>query len=189
MGMTQEEVAKALGISVSTIYRRFKKYGWQARCTGKRLELDEDEIHRLYFKEKLTQEEAAKTLGISRRTVVMIFKRNDWAVRSRKIHESKSSASRERGKHLRLRIKALREQLFGTTCRICGKERNLAIHRKDGKEHDKDALWRVRYLQSIDAAEWAALCIPCHRGVHWLAKEKRFDWNRILEPVVNLTIS
>ena len=178
-GMTQEEVAKALGISVATINRRFRKYGWKARSLGIKFELDEKEIHRLYFEENLTQEETANRLGISRRTLWKLFRDNKWKIRSRKIHESRAVASLTRGNRFRKRVKELRAQHFGSRCSICGRDRKLAIHRKDGEEHGKDVLWRAGYLNSINPDEWVALCIPCHRGVHWLTEEMQYEWDKI----------
>ena len=178
-GMTQQEIADALGISVATINRRFRKYGWKARRIVSRSELDENEIHSLYFKRNLSQKEIANRVGISRKTVERLFQDNEWQVRNRKKHESRESASLERGKQLRKRIKKLRAQLFGSKCSICGEERKLAIHRKDGEEHDKDALWRVGYLKSIDPDEWAAVCMPCHWGVHWMMTEYGLNWSQI----------
>ncbi len=178
-GMTQQEIAEALGISITTINRRFRKYGWKARSLGTKYELDEKEIHRLYFEENLTQEEIANRLGISRRTLWKLFRDNKWKIRSRKIHESRAAASLARGNRFRKRVKELRAQLFGSICSICGRDRKLAIHRKDGEDHGKDVLWRAGYLNSINSDEWVALCIPCHRGVHWLAEEMEYDWDRI----------
>jgi len=59
-GLTQEEVAKRLGVSVHTIYRTFKKQGWEPRHSTRQKELDENAVSRLYYDKGLTQEEVAE---------------------------------------------------------------------------------------------------------------------------------
>ena len=77
------------------------------------------------------------------------------------------------------KIIELREQLFGTKCHLCSEERKIAIHRKDGRPHHPDYLWRLRNLEKLDSEEWTALCIPCHRGVHWLMQDFNQNWKQI----------
>jgi DNA-directed RNA polymerase specialized sigma subunit len=165
------------------------------------------EVHRLYFEEGLSQEQVAERLGYqSASPIRRIFKENSWQVRlsigagtrkrSFKSEEERNLAKLESSERTHRKIVELREELFGTQCRVCGEERKLAIHRKDGAEHDENALWRISYLQSLDSVEWAALCIPCHRGTQWmlekhgvqyddleqLAEETRHSEPEVLDP-------
>jgi hypothetical protein len=73
----------------------------------------------------------------------------------------------------------MREKLFGTNCQICTEERKLAIHRKDGTEHNPDDLWKLKYLKTVNPDEYAAVCIPCHRGVHWRMRKYGQNWEQI----------
>ena len=149
----------------------------------------EKEIHRLYFDEKLTQRVIAKLFGVGEATLSRLFERQNWTsrferrgIQKRKFETDKErrAASRERRRETQKRIRELRESIFGTKCEICGTDTKvsnkvLCIHKKDGTEHAADALWRKDYLMKLKRNEWALLCIPCHRGIHWLMKW--FDWN------------
>ena len=76
----------------------------------------------------------------------------------------------------------MREQLFGTECKICGtsnEERTIAIHRKDFTEHKQNKLWLKGELESVDTEEWVALCVACHRGVHWMHEQHGAEWKDI----------
>ncbi|MFW9890313.1 MAG: hypothetical protein ACFFER_19200, partial [Candidatus Thorarchaeota archaeon] len=94
-------------------------------------------------------------------------------------HNDDAERRRGNSKQFRKRIQQLRNRIFGTKCRICGEERKLAIHKKDGSEHEKDSLWRMEFLKSLNPDEWAPLCIPCHRGVHWLMDRYLTDWREV----------
>ncbi|MFW9864399.1 MAG: hypothetical protein ACFFET_19085, partial [Candidatus Thorarchaeota archaeon] len=63
-GLTQREVADALGLSRGKVQNVFRKMGW----TGRHVEkiIDPDEVCRLYDKEQMTQQEIATKLGVSR---------------------------------------------------------------------------------------------------------------------------
>jgi len=154
------------------------------------------EVYRLYFEEGLSQREVAYRLGFrSDRPIRRIFEENGWQVRismggagkRRRYYESEEQrrlAKNKSRKRTQKRILNLREDLFGTSCHICGTVRKLAIHQKDCTGHDEDALWRISVLKSVDPNEWAALCIPCHRGTHWMMEKHWVGWDeleRVLE--------
>ena len=63
-GLTQKEVADALGLSRGKIQTVFRKMGW----TGRHVEraINPNEVCRLYDKEQMTQQEIATKLGVSR---------------------------------------------------------------------------------------------------------------------------
>ncbi|MHA1963660.1 MAG: hypothetical protein ACXACG_10240 [Candidatus Thorarchaeota archaeon] len=143
------------------------------------------EIYRLYYEDKLTQREIANRYGVGEATLSRFFYQQGWTSRferrgipKRKFEndEQRKEASKERRRKTQRRLRELRMSIFGTKCDICdietkGERRKLAIHRIDGSEHHREALWRKEYLSSLKKEEWAPLCIPCHRGIHWL-----MDW-------------
>ena len=184
-GLTQKEVAEKLGVSKSTASRAFQFYGWNTRIIKSRSELDAIKIHQLHFDKNLSQKEIAEKLGVSRQTITRIFRDHEWQGRGHTKFESdeeREIANKEKAQLFRRKIHRLREKLFGTECTICGidkEKKSLAIHRKDGIDHDYDALWRLEYLETVNPDEWTALCIPCHRGVHWLMKFGKFEWDEI----------
>lgn len=171
-GLSYEKVAKQLGVSITVISRIFNEQNWEPRKSIRWQEINPDDVYRLYFIDKLTQEEVAKRLGVSKPIIRRVFRQNAWQVRQRGFDNDidRKKAAKERRKRTQIRVQKLRKELFGEECNICGQKRKLAIHRKDGSYHHKDALWRIRYLKSINSNEWVALCIPCHRGVHWMMK-------------------
>jgi transcriptional regulator with XRE-family HTH domain len=191
-GQTQKEIAAILGVSKSTVSRVFRIHGWKVHTLRKRTDIDIDKLHHLYFTERLTHEEIAEKLGVSTRTLSRIFMDLEWQVRGQTKYETveeKERARRESRERYRAELQELRESLFGTKCRICGadkKERSitLSIHRKDGTEHPKDALWRNWYLESVNPEDWAALCTRCHRGATWLLSMS-IGWMQI-EPRIGL---
>ena len=93
--------------------------------------------------------------------------------------EERALARKDTVKKRLKRIKDLRDKIFGTECKICGKTRDLVIHKKDGMEHDRDFLWRKGNLESVNPNEWVALCISCHRGTHWMMQTYRYEWDDI----------
>lgn len=182
--LSQKKIAEKMGVSLSTIYRRFKEYDMNARRIGTRNEIDVQEIHHLHFDQGLAFQEIAERLDISPRTISRVFNDQRWSARKKFVYTSEGErlrAAKEKGKRFRLKIQELRDSLFGTVCKCCGvdkskSDRSLPIHRKDGVEHEQDALWRLGYLKSLDPDEWVALCVPCHRGVTWLQKELDIQW-------------
>lgn len=181
--LSQSEVATRLGTSKRSINRIFRKHGWEARSHGA-TGID-GEIHRLYFEEGLSQKEIADRFGFkSVKPIRRIFRENDWTPRRRVFNndEERKLARKENRKATYLRMKELRETLFGKECQICGinnDERNLAIHRKDGVKHKENILRRIRYLESLNPDDYAALCTECHRGVHWLMENHGVQWDKI----------
>ena len=195
-GKTQREIAEELCISRTKIIAMFKKREWKSRpAKPRREEADSNEVYRLYFEEGLSQREVAEKLGLSSVSPVQrIFKENEWRTRGRwrngatydrryfSTEEEREGAVKERSKRRQADLKELRQNLFGTECKICGKsshENLLAIHRKDFKEHGQNMLWIKSNLESVNPEEWVSLCVACHRGVHWLRGMFDFDWEDI----------
>ncbi|MFW9888737.1 MAG: hypothetical protein ACFFER_11165, partial [Candidatus Thorarchaeota archaeon] len=181
-GKSLNAISKDLGVSSGVLRSRFKEQGWKTRVQEVReAALDIKGIHRLYFEEGLTMKEVAERIGTSTGIVSRIFKKYGWVgrIRSFDSDDERISAKKENASRTSQKIKDLRDKIFGTECRLCGENRKLAIHRKDGTEHDRHFLWRIGFLESINPDEWVPLCIPCHRGVHWLKEFRRFEWDTI----------
>jgi transposase len=150
-----------------------------------------DEVRRLYFDEGLSQKQIAERAGWrTAHPVRRIFNEQGWIPRvqrggvSPRHFESAEERKLARIEHKRktaLRIQELRENLWGTKCRLCGvskDEKLLHIHRKDGKRHPEEALRRLRVLKSLEPNEFAPLCGTCHSGTHWLMN-KGMTWKDI----------
>jgi len=186
-GLSQQEIADELDVSLSTVYRRFKEYDIKPRRIESRDEIDSQRIHHLHFEKGLTFSEIGEKMGISRRTITRIFNDQQWKAEGQFAYpseEERALAAKERAKKFRLKIQEKRDSLFGTVCRCCGVDKtefniSLPIHRKDGTEHEKDALWRLEYLNSVIPDEWVALCVPCHHGVTWLQKKRGIEWDSV----------
>lgn len=193
---TQREIAKELEIKRHIITTMFKENGWEARPAAQRREdANPDEVYKLYFQEGFSQREAAEKLGLSSPSPIQrIFKENDWESRGRwgngptydrrrfSSDDERNDATNERSERFQQELKEMREQLFGTECKICGtnnEERTIAIHRKDFTEHKQNKLWLKGELESVDTEEWVALCVACHRGVHWMHEQHGAEWKDI----------
>ncbi|MDF1537463.1 MAG: hypothetical protein P1Q69_00980 [Candidatus Thorarchaeota archaeon] len=81
---SMKAIAAHFGFRTKNPIRRiFKINGWEARPSSHpKIELDSEEIHRLYFDERLSSYEIAKKLGISRSPINRLFKVNGWQFRS-----------------------------------------------------------------------------------------------------------
>ena len=195
------EVGRRLGTSATAICKIMQKHGWKTRNQGRSrvgrwgMEIDHEEVRRMYFDEKLSQMEVARRLGLaSDSPIKRIFRERGWKPRVNRTprffetEDERELAGREKKEAHNLRIQELRENLFGSECRICGitrEERIIAIHRKDGSGHEEEALRRVRFLESVNPDEWAALCIPCHYGVHWMTEKMNVEWDDIESGIVS----
>ncbi|MGY5853326.1 MAG: hypothetical protein RTU92_07175 [Candidatus Thorarchaeota archaeon] len=194
-GMTQRQIAQKLGLSShARINRIFKVNGWEARSAAPpREEADSEEVYRLYFDEQKSMKEVAEILGLKGISPIQrIFKENRWNVRGRwgqgcprrsfSNDDERKQAKQERYELRKQRLKKLREDLFGNKCRICGvgrDEKMLAIHRKDFQGHEQNLLWKAEILRTLNPNEYAALCVACHRGVHWMHTEHSISWAEI----------
>lgn len=193
-GKTQREIAEELEVKRHIIIAMFKEKGWEARPSApRREEVNPDDVYKLYFQEDLSQRKVAEKLGLSSTSPIQrIFEENDWETRGRwgkgsaRTHystdEERKIASKERSEKRQQQLKEMREQLFGTECKICGtsnEERTIAIHRKDFTEHKQNKLWLKGELESVDTEEWVALCVACHRGVHWMHEQHGAEWKDI----------
>ncbi len=143
-------------------------------------------------KDMCSQKEVAERFGLKGASPVQrVFKEQGWKTRGRwgdgatygrrqfATEKERESAIKERGEHRQQELKELRENLFGTECRVCGvskDEKTLAIHRKDFQGHEHNKFWKKCTLESLNPDNYAALCIQCHRGVHWMHKEHSTSW-------------
>lgn len=217
-GLTLQEVATKLGTSLRVIRQIFHENGWATRGVSRNqqkpdtlietiIPQDEDDLERivydLYYNQNLSQRRIANILGYkSISPIQRIFRENNWEVRSitgsRAKHriftndEERRAAVKEHGEKTRKKIVDLRERLFGTKCKICGvskeDEKTIAIHRKDGALHDYSELWRIKFLKSLNPEEWVALCVRCHRGVHWIMNNLDKTW-RTVEACLSMKIT
>ncbi|MGY5874216.1 MAG: helix-turn-helix domain-containing protein [Candidatus Thorarchaeota archaeon] len=178
------EIARRLGISYSTLYNIFQRNKWKKRPPPTKA--DPEEARKLYEK-GLTHKEIAKELGVSRASVGNYLRGLEVRTRRRKSKyksdEERAIAKKERSRNQLEKVKAKRDDLFGTKCRICGIERGekrkIAVHRKDFTEHEDNALWRLGYLKSLNPDDWAANCVMCHRGVHWVHDALGMEWQDV----------
>ncbi|MHA1480083.1 MAG: hypothetical protein ACTSQZ_01495 [Candidatus Thorarchaeota archaeon] len=195
-GKTQREISRELDISRWLIMIIFKEHGWIFRpAKQRREEVNPKDVYRIYFELGLSQREVAEKLGLSSASPVRrVFKENGWKTRGRWgngatydrryfiTEEERKLASKERSNQYQQSLKKLRQSIFGTECKLCGtsnEERTIAIHRKDFTEHKQNKLWLKGELDSIDYEEWVALCVACHRGVHWMHEQHSADWKDI----------
>ena len=181
-GFTLREIAQKLGMHPQTVSSRFREQGGKTRRRAA-IErcIDVERVRLLYFYKGLTKEEVAQKLGVTEWAIRKVFGEMGWTSRIRQFdtEEEREQARKERVRRRFRAVKALRENLFGNECRICGAKRKLAIHKKDGQEHEGNLLWKPEQLKSLNANNWVALCIPCHRGVHWAMKYCGYDWEEI----------
>jgi AraC-like DNA-binding protein len=181
-GKSLNAISKILGISTATLSKRFKEEGWRTRQEEvSEAARDIDTIRRLYFDAGMTMREVAERIGSSEDVIRRVFRDQGWTSRIRTFdsEEERTQARLEHASKTAQKIRNLREKLFGNTCHLCGEKRMIAIHRKDGTVHDKNLLWRMRFLESLNPNDWAPLCVPCHRGVHWLIDSHALDWEMI----------
>ncbi len=163
--MTLRQIAEKLGCSTKTIGRIFKEEGWKATR-----ELNRDEICRLYFEENLSLVDIAENFGFkSGYPIKKILLEMGWALR-----ESDG-----------LSVEEIREQLFGSECKMCGDKREV-IHKKDGTPHGRYTLWTKESLTSLKPEEWVALCRPCHRAVHALMTKAGFEWEEVRDVLMRI---
>jgi AraC-like DNA-binding protein len=179
------KIAKAAGLTVSSIRKAFKERGLKTRYVREKRESpDIDRVYELYYEEGLTKEEVAEELNASESSIRKVFREMGWPSKIRKFDsETKRTVAKEESKQeIAGRIVELRKRLFGIVCRICGannKQRTLIIHKKDGAEHKKDILWRARFLRSVNPEQYAALCPECHPGVHWMMNAFNLEYEQI----------
>ena len=179
--LTKADIARELGVSYNIVVRTFSKHGWKSIPRPKKA--NPEEARKLYEK-GLTQEAIARKLGVSYFTIGKYLRELGVKIRKsgHKSDEERLKSRRENSQRHRDKVKALRDELFGTECRICGvsrEKRKIAVHRKDCKEHDDKELWRLESLQKLNPEEWAAVCVMCHRGAHWTHDDMNIDFDRL----------
>lgn len=179
--LSKMDIAKKLGISYSTVRKTFDKYGWKSIPRARKG--DPEEARRLYEK-GLTQEEIGKRMGLSRHQVGNYLRELGVVIRKRGYNSDREREKARKEKSLRHqnKVKDLRDEMFGSTCRICGvgrEKRKIAIHRKDCQKHDEKELWTLKGLRKLDPEDWAALCVMCHRGAHWTNDDLSIDYEKL----------
>ncbi len=179
--LSKIDIARKLGVSYNTVIRTFDKYGWKSLPRPK--SADPEEARRLYEK-GLFQKEIAKQLGVSYYTIGNYLRELGVDIRKRgyKSDERRAEARKEKAQRHLNKVKSLRDEKFGSTCRICGvgrDERKIAIHRKDCQKHDEKELWSLKGLRKLDPVEWAALCVMCHRGAHWAHDDMSVGFDKL----------
>lgn len=85
----------------------------------------------------------------------------------------------------RIRLGEKADELFGSSCIICGrgkKSSRMICHQKYGKKHNcVNLTYAVNHPE-----EFVRLCYACHKGVHWVMKYFKMTWEGIfsIAPVV-----
>ena len=181
-GLPQKQIAAKLGVSESVVRKRVKEQGLTS--ARERVRISADGPRRHYVREGVTHEEIARRLGVARATVGRhVRERVENGGRRRyETDGEREEARKENAKRFYQNVSELRDTLFGRECRVCGvskDRRNLAVHRKDGTEHEEDSLRRISFLKSVNPDEWAAVCRPCHQGVHWAKGHLDMDWDSV----------
>ncbi|MFW9889942.1 MAG: helix-turn-helix domain-containing protein [Candidatus Thorarchaeota archaeon] len=183
--LSKSEIARVLGIANSTVHRAFERNQWPTFPPPTKA--NPEEARKLYEK-GLTHREIAEKLGVARTTIGSYLR--NLGIRRRKFQSDaeRQRAKREQARRQSKKVKDLRDKLFGKECKVCRadrKKRKLAIHKKDFTEHEMNALWKLSYLRTVNPNDWAALCVMCHRGVHWIYDDLKMEWQDI-EKLVDL---
>ena len=76
IGLSQSDIAKALGVGQTTLSRKIRELGWERK--GRKSHVDTFELHRLYFEEGYSQKEAAVSLGVPLICVRARFTEMGW---------------------------------------------------------------------------------------------------------------
>ena len=164
-GLSKEQVCEHLGVSKRPVDRIFEEQEWEKRPSGfQPVEIDIEKFKRLYYEEELELDLIAEHLQVSTSTVIRFREEQELEDRVLKFG------------------KELRDEIFGTECRLCG-EPYEHVHRKDGTPHKSHILWSRKSLLTLNPDEWAALCVPCHRVTHSLMRAYDFEWNQIEKKV------
>ncbi len=80
--MSLSEIADIFECPTSKIHRIFREKGWNARdASPRKLLLDPDEVHRLYFESELSQCEIARFLKCSEGAIRRVFREQGWTAR------------------------------------------------------------------------------------------------------------
>ena len=73
-------------------------------------------------------------------------------------------------------------EIFGDRCDICGSEKYLALHQKQGTHNGKGGGFATTLiLAKKDPENWVRLCIQCHKAVHWCMLHFGMSWEEIKE--------
>ena len=82
----------------------------------------------------------------------------------------------------------LRRVIFGNRCHFCGTphdEKQLLLHRKDGRPHHQELTIKEKYYRTLDPKDWVFLCNPEHRGVHWALDTLGLSWDDLMRKRMN----
>lgn len=173
-----KEVVSCLGVSRKRVRHIFKEMGWRIGPRGAVLNVDE--VLRLRNEKGKSNTEIAFILGVSCERVERLFidlRENNQDVEQTRLHGSNKQ---------RLEAKLLRTEIFGSECSICNVSkmvRMLALHRRDGVQHERELVWSPESLRKLNPEEWLLLCPPCHRSVHWCMD----NMPKVLQKLGNLT--
>jgi predicted transcriptional regulator len=177
-GFSKRAIAKKLGIACSTVGRIFDRMKWPTR--PRPTKADPREALRLRDM-GCSDKEIGRILRVSVSTVKN-YLREFGERRPCYTDKERNEKRKENSTRSREKAKKMRNALFGSQCSVCGvsgKRRKIAIHNKEFSEHDMNALWRISFLQNANPDEWAALCVMCHRGVHWAHDDLAMEWEDV----------
>ena len=76
--------------------------------------------------------------------------------------------------------KELRIAIFGERCHFCGSrydEKQLLLHRKDGRPHHGDLTIKEKFFRTLDPKDWVFLCNHEHRAIHWALNTLGLKWD------------
>jgi hypothetical protein len=87
-------------------------------------------------------------------------------------------------KKLELREKEQIGQLIGFKCCLCGSERRITSHRKNGIPHSPNSNAEQRRKDVLaHPEEFVRVCYGCHKGIHWVMKWFNMSWEEILQEI------
>jgi hypothetical protein len=186
--MFLKDIAEVFHTYPKKIKQVFIEHGKHLR--PRKREIDSEDVYRLYVVEQESMCNIALKLRTSEKRIRETLLEHRLEIRhTEKIYDSEIERQQAKKERYRRRIEEIRESLFGVKCGVCGRTKldserergknSLVIHRKDGQEHDENALRRVEFLTNVNPEEWIALCLRCHRGVHWVMNRYGYDWEQI----------
>lgn len=84
----------------------------------------------------------------------------------------------EYNKERRLQAKIKAEKLLGNKCFVCGKNKFLRYHKKDGIYHKSS---ETVFMVIKNPDDFVRLCEFCHKGVHFSMKYYGWTWEQVVE--------
>lgn len=111
-------------------------------------------------------------VGLTTTTKVQLSESEMQARAKRYIERTRSNT-----KKWRIKLRKKRDLVFGTSCSLCGYDKILDLHRKDGEPHKGDTTQINQALKEPD--KWIRLCRFCHGGVHFCMEKLALEWGDI----------